>query len=48
MQPQKLKLSQTQSLVLRLLHDRTVEGPLAFGRSPKRVFAIEHGRGYRR
>jgi hypothetical protein len=35
MQPQKLKLSQTQSLVLRLLHDRTVEGPLAFGRSPK-------------
>ena len=32
MQPQKLKLSQTQSLVLRLLHDPTVEGPLAFQR----------------
>jgi hypothetical protein len=32
MQPQKLKLSQTQSLVLRLLHDPRVEGPLAFQR----------------
>ena len=32
MQPQKLKLSQTQSLVLRLLDDPTVEGPLAFQR----------------
>ena len=43
MQPRKLKLSQTQSLVLRLLHDPTVEGPLRFSGRKSRADTIPLG-----